>query len=456
MSARMNDDSMMRPVAPGGQWPLRWAVLALLAVLPVACGGSDRSASTSPVLRILDDQILVDNAVGSPGSQMSPARLSSMAYFEFQVVGQLPAFGGPGSAYVIEPTEPSTGQLDRLRSTFGVSESFSSQSPEVGGGLMAGPTDGTAPMISVMDDVMRTWSYSPAWADSVIQDCVETPVDEGTGEISTACAPTNPPENLPSQSEAREMFAALMDELDVSSEGLVIETTGDEWGITVNGFAAIDGVRSPFTWSVTYGENGSIVSAFGVLNDSLRNVGEYPRLSIEDALARLQTEQDDAARRNGIEPVNGIVAEVTSAEEELYILYGADGEVYLVPGYTFIGTVDVDNYALRFIVSALPDEFVEKVAVPVASGGDSDGGADVASTDAPPFDAPVGEEIPLDQANELLGLTEAAATAEAESRNWTVRIAARDGEQFALTMDYSPTRVNLTVENDLVTYLFVG
>lgn len=452
----MNGELKTRLMDRRSRRQLRWALLTTLAVLPVACGGSDGSNSTAPVLRILDDQVLVANAVGSPGSQMSPARLSSMAFFEFQVVGELAALGGPGAAYEIEPTEPSAEQLDRLRGAFGVTESFDAQPPEVGGGSMAGPTDGTAPMISVMDDVMRTWSYSPAWADSVIQECVETPVAEGTGEVSTACAPTNPPENLPSPDEARQMFATLMDELDVSTDDLILDTTGDEWGITVSGFAAIDGIRSPFTWSVTYGENGSIVSAFGVLNDGLRELGEYPRLSTDDALARLQAEQADAARRNGIEPVNGIVAKVSSVEEEFYILYGADGEVYLVPGYTFIGEVESDNFVQRFIVSALPDEFVETVSVPVASGGDSGSGSDVTSTDAPPSDVPSGEEIPLDQANELLGLTEAEATAAAESRGWTVRIAARDGEQFALTMDYSPTRVNLTIDNDLVTYLFIG
>lgn len=450
----MNGEPMAGPTIRRSGPRLRWAMLVSLMVLPAACGGSDRSDSGAPVLRILDDQVLVSNAVGSPGSQMSPARLSSMAFFEFEVVGELAALGGPSAAYEIEPAEPSTEQLDRLRTAFGVTESFDVQPPEVGGGLMAGPTDGTAPMISVMDDVMRTWSYSPAWADSVIQECVETPVAEGTGEVSTACAPTNPPENLPSPDEARQMFATLMDELEVSADDLILDTTGDEWGITVSGYAAIDGIRSPFTWSVTYGENGSIVSAFGVLNDSLRELGEYPRLSTDDALARLRDEQADAARRNGIEPVNGIVAKVSSVEEEFYILYGVDGAVYLVPGYTFIGEVESDDFVQRFIVSALPDQFVE--TVPAASGGESGSSTDVPSTDASSPDVPVGEEIPLEQANELLGLTEAEATAAAESRGWTVRIAARDGEQFALTMDYSPTRVNLTIDNDLVTYLFIG
>lgn len=66
------------------------------------------------------------------------------------------------------------------------------------------------------------------------------------------------------------------------------------------------------------------------------------------------------------------------------------------------------------------------------------------------------EEISTEEANTLLGMSETEATAFAEDKGWVVRIAARDGEQFALTMDYNPKRVNLSVENDLVTDVFIG
>jgi hypothetical protein len=36
------------------------------------------------------------------------------------------------------------------------------------------------------------------------------------------------------------------------------------------------------------------------------------------------------------------------------------------------------------------------------------------------------------------------------------RVAARDGEFFALTMDYSPTRINLEIEKEIVTKISVG
>jgi hypothetical protein len=66
------------------------------------------------------------------------------------------------------------------------------------------------------------------------------------------------------------------------------------------------------------------------------------------------------------------------------------------------------------------------------------------------------EEITNEAANTLLGMSEQEATSTAEANGWVVRIAARDGEQFALTMDYNPKRVNLTVDNGVVSDVFIG
>lgn len=52
--------------------------------------------------------------------------------------------------------------------------------------------------------------------------------------------------------------------------------------------------------------------------------------------------------------------------------------------------------------------------------------------------------------------SEKDATACATSMGLTVRILSRDGEQFMVTMDYSPTRVNFSVERDIVTAATVG
>lgn len=56
----------------------------------------------------------------------------------------------------------------------------------------------------------------------------------------------------------------------------------------------------------------------------------------------------------------------------------------------------------------------------------------------------------------FIGATEVEATACATSMGLTVRLASRDGKDYMLTMDYSPTRVNFTVEEEIVTAATVG
>lgn len=64
--------------------------------------------------------------------------------------------------------------------------------------------------------------------------------------------------------------------------------------------------------------------------------------------------------------------------------------------------------------------------------------------------------ISATQAATLIGKTESIAEAEALSNGWVWRIGRRDGEQFALTMDYCECRVTVSIDNDIVTEAVVG
>lgn len=64
--------------------------------------------------------------------------------------------------------------------------------------------------------------------------------------------------------------------------------------------------------------------------------------------------------------------------------------------------------------------------------------------------------IPDDDAAKLLSLTEKTAVACAENEGWGVRVVQRDDEEFMVTADYRADRVNLVVENDVVTSVTVG
>ncbi len=57
---------------------------------------------------------------------------------------------------------------------------------------------------------------------------------------------------------------------------------------------------------------------------------------------------------------------------------------------------------------------------------------------------------------DLVGKTEKNVEYCAAFEGLTYRVAARDGEFYALTMDYSPTRINVEIENEVVTKINVG
>jgi hypothetical protein len=64
--------------------------------------------------------------------------------------------------------------------------------------------------------------------------------------------------------------------------------------------------------------------------------------------------------------------------------------------------------------------------------------------------------VAQDVADTVLGMSEAEATQTAEAKGLTVRVGSRDGEDFALTMDYRTDRVTLTVVAGIVTAVTPG
>ena len=124
----------------------------------------------------------------------------------------------------------------------------------------------------------------------------------------------------------------------------------------------------------------------------------------------------------------------------------------------------------RSSVLAITDEFIDQTSgadtsdpailpTPATDGGGSvsgsSGGSDGSSTGggSPAVDVPA---VSMDEAQKLVGLAEDEATKVAESNGWIVRVGARDGEQFSLTMDFVSNRVTLTIEARKVTGVAVG
>jgi hypothetical protein len=480
--------------------------LSVFALFAVSSCGDDPDASGPPIL-------VLSAANGGGWSESAPAAFDMAGADEkmmwayqqnFTAATDLPALDSSARSYTLVAGDVSANSRNALKEAFGVTEDFVAQDAEQGGGYLAGNYDGTTPTLYVGSDAMRYWSYSPAWNESSISsrpciidsDTTYVPTSDVPAPIAEICAEPAAPENVPTKAEAEELFAATMTALGVNNDDLILDSYSDEWGANVTGYFKIDGVRSPLSWSVGYGADASITWASGVFAD-VQDGASYPRIGTAAAIERLNSQQagnwggpmvrggvtydtavaSDIAATPVPEPASSDVeAAVTTepatsdaaptldapapeiqevliigVEEELVTLYGADGSIYLVPGYTFIAAEDEYGYAGRYTVSALPDEYMQVTdavdAVPATDVPVPDTAVEPAVDPAVEPDMTVAQEV----ADSVVGMSEAEATKTAEAKGLTVRVGSRDGEDFALTMDYRTDRVTLTVIADKVT-----
>ena len=65
-------------------------------------------------------------------------------------------------------------------------------------------------------------------------------------------------------------------------------------------------------------------------------------------------------------------------------------------------------------------------------------------------------EISLTRAKQIIGISERAGEICASLNSWTYRVVARDGEDFAVTMDYRSDRINVKIEANQIIDVTVG
>ena len=324
---------------------------------------------------------------------------------------------------------------------------------------------------------------------------VEPPVAEGDTVTSVEpCSVPTPPENVPSAAQAEDLFEQMLKDLGLKPKDFITESYADEWNASVTGYLTIDGVRTSLSWSASYGADAELVWASGVLAE-VAQAADYPRIGTAQGIERLNNDQQygwgGPMVRGGVAYNDMAVAssetvvappvdtdttvseetvnipnssqeipiteiEIVAVEEELVSLYGADGSIYLVPGYSFLAAEEW-GYTPRYLVSALPDEFIEETSVDSVSTPPTDASGVPTPETIDPLN-PVTDEpnITQEAADTLLTLSERAATQTAVSNGWEVRVGQRDDEMFMLTKDWIATRVTLTIVDGKVTQVDVG
>lgn len=425
------------------------APIAVALVAVSGCGDDPDRSTSSPVLRVVP-QAATASAESAPMASAEPgssdSRLMAPVEWEFVLADSLAALTAAADAYVFAAgLAPRSDDLARLASALGVDAEFERTVFEAGTewewtNWVAGPSDGSGPSVTVGEDALQSWWYSPGFGD-------------GTAEQPT---------DLPSKKEAERAFLDLMDDLGVARDDLIVESYVDDWSAGVWAYRTIGGVRSSMVYSATFGEGGELTFASGPLAEP-EQFASYPRIGTDAGLERLRAMYRLPEFGGGVDDIGRekITVDIEGVEEELVFLWGSDGEVYLVPGYVFTSDDGMGGTS-RYSVTAIADRYVEEVApvdvapIPIEDGIGDGGTTDGVAVEVPGDGSALAEPPTDEEIASFVGLTEAEAGERAAAAGWSVRIAARDGEQFQLTMDYRPDRINLSIEAGTVTAAFGG
>lgn len=390
-----------------------------------------------------------DSAFSEPESLPVPVTYS--------VVGTLPYLGDRLLAWSIGRRVKPSGELQKLAFSFGIK----GETEKVGEfGYMA--TDATKQRSVNLwaDDAGGWWSYSNYSTQSGSGASTPSCAPGATCEVSPPDAAT--PKNLIEPGDALRRTNQYLSRADMVPLNYALDATKTDFATEVYGPLTLGGVETNIGVTFVYGEDGELLSASGPMI-TIAMAGRYPIVSPMEAVKRLsnplygaiggavRTATDIAVSSGSTssdadagEPVDIPITGVRLILMEARL---SNGTHMLLPAYTY-SNADGDVGT----VIALTDDviaFRKNVTDSTVATSPGDGG----QPEPTPVD-PV--PIPQSDAESLVGLTEAEATATAKDRGWIVRIAARDGQNFMLTTDYVTNRVNLTVKKSVVTSVVVG
>ena len=456
--------------------PVLAVATASALIFSLAACGSDSDGLAAPVpVRVTQVAAAGSLAAGVPESDaMSTDRgMWWFGGYEYQVGEGLNALPADSTGYRFAPTsEVSETTVRNLAVALGISDApVQNPNPQIyDHAWTVGPTDGSAPSLTVINDPQATWYYSGAWAmDSIDagtsgsiseprdpdQPASDQPAsdqdDSGGPDQISEWEPPTPPEGILTASEAREEAARLLTAIGQDLANFELEVWADEWYASVTAWPELGGRRSPMTWNFGFGEQGALQWAGGFLASPVAT-GPFPLVGLDEALERLIDQHtgwgaavampapDDTVSNEEIPEPEKELAILVQVEADLWWAMDADGSVWLLPAYRFI-----DSEGREHMVAAVTDEFL--IIEPQVAIAEPLPAPDISVVGpGSQEEAEVMEELFNWASKELVGLELQAATDIAISRDAILRVARRDGEDQMLTMDYVFNRINIATE----------
>ncbi len=413
--------------------------------------------------------------------------------------GTLPTLSDMGGSWQFPAGfTPDRDRVAAMASALGVEGEARELPADQGGGWMAGPQDYSSATLTVSADALGSWWFNPSPAPVAAAIACEMPAYDPaapvtSGDVSTdatvvtetfpVCAEPTPPVGVPNEADALSKAKVLFTSLGYDATNYDYEFYGDEWSANVTVSMLLDGQRTPVSMTVGFGAEGAVSWASGSLATPVA-ADAYPLAGVQTGIDRLNDQaqqwmtlgmgyagttmraesspdmpvQCDPAADCVPVDATPITVHLTSVKTDLTMVWDADNTVWLLPAYTF-GDADggqytviavTDEYLLRSVADVVPEPPITDVVgtdvpadtTPLGTGSDTGAPA----TTAVPADNGSGA-VAVDAASVVLvGLSEADATAAAEANGWVLRVSQRDGVALPVTLDYSPSRVNVAVD----------
>ena len=370
----------------------------------------------------------------------------------YSVRGSLPYLGDRLLAWSIGRRTKPSGELEKLAFSFGVDGDIEKVDDNL---YLVTDSTKTKTVNLWVDDAGGWWSFQnfQAGAGSSQPSCPP----------NTQCEISQPDQDRPTRliepGDALRRTNQYLARADMVPLNYPLQARKMDFSTEVYGALTLGGVETNIGVAFSYGEDGDLLSASGPMI-AIAMAGRYPIVSPMDAVKRLSNPlygptggavrlaADVAVSSPETDSSTLTSVDVPITDVRLVLMEArlSNGTHMLLPAYTFsnadgdVGTV----IAIEDDLLAFRKDTVATITVAPP---------DTVSPQPVPED-PVA--ITQSEANGLIGLTESEAIVTAESRGWSVRVAVRDGESFMLTTDYVTNRVNLVVENMLVTAVTIG
>ena len=212
-------------------------------------------------------------------SASADSRLMIWTNYEYVPGGSLSTDGGSGHVYQLQRVGEPEDVLATVADALGVDgePGKSSYFDEAYPSYVVGPEDGSAPNVTVSWTGTGDWWYNDpaAYPQTFSCDsegvCVDLPVTENLA---------------PSEDEARATAATIFAATGFDVDAADIRVTSDDWQTVASASLVVDGTQTALDWSVGWSSTGVMSFAYGH-SVSVVDKGSYDTVSAHDAVTRL-------------------------------------------------------------------------------------------------------------------------------------------------------------------------